>query len=203
MAFKRDTIKFDEAGLVPAIVQDAETGVVLMLGYMNRESVELTHQSGFVTFFSRSRQKLWKKGESSGNVLRFKEMRVDCDGDTLLVLAEPAGPTCHTGADTCFDETNEPRFGFLNELQRVIEGRKAEGDAESSYTKSLFERGTAYIAQKVGEEAVETVIDSLRGDDTRFLDESADLVYHLMVLLADRGFGLGDVEERLKGRHSK
>ena len=186
-------------GLVPAIIQDEKTGKVLMLGYMNRESYDKTVESGKVTFFSRSRQKLWTKGETSGNFLDVKAILVDCDGDTLLVKAQPAGPTCHTGADTCFNEANTPS-DFLHELERVIADRKAN-PKKNSYTNKLFDAGIQRIAQKVGEEATEVVIDAVRGNVPRMKEEIADLLYHLLVLLADKDVLLDDVLEVLEKRH--
>ncbi|MCD6204441.1 MAG: bifunctional phosphoribosyl-AMP cyclohydrolase/phosphoribosyl-ATP diphosphatase HisIE [Candidatus Marinimicrobia bacterium] len=186
-------------GLVPAIIQDEKTGKVLMLGYMNREAYDKTAESGKVTFFSRSRQKLWTKGETSGNFLDVKAILVDCDGDTLLVKAQPAGPTCHTGADTCFNEANTPS-DFLHELERVIADRKAN-PKKNSYTNKLFDAGIQRIAQKVGEEATEVVIDAVRGNVPRMKEEIADLLYHLLVLLADKDVLLDDVLEVLEKRH--
>ncbi|RKY57239.1 MAG: bifunctional phosphoribosyl-AMP cyclohydrolase/phosphoribosyl-ATP diphosphatase [Candidatus Neomarinimicrobiota bacterium] len=186
-------------GLVPAIIQDEKTGKVLMLGYMNREAYDKTVESGKVTFFSRSRQKLWTKGETSGNFLDVKAILVDCDGDTLLVKAQPAGPTCHTGADTCFNEANTPS-DFLHELERVIADRKAN-PKKNSYTNKLFDAGIQRIAQKVGEEATEVVIDAVRGNVPRMKEEIADLLYHLLVLLADKDVLLDDVLEVLEKRH--
>lgn len=188
-------------GLVPAIVQDSVTGAVLMLAYMNAEALELTLRSGWVTFFSRSRKQLWKKGESSGNVLRLCEIRLDCDRDTLLVKAEPNGPVCHTGADTCWNEPNK-LAGFLNELETIIWARRT-ADPSTSYTARLLQSGIAKVAQKVGEEAVETVIEALGSDRERLLNESADLLFHLLVLLAAKDIHLSDVEQILKQRHHK
>lgn len=195
-------IDFDKGdGLVPAIVQDARTGVVLMLGYMNREALERTRESGHVTFFSRSRDTLWTKGETSGHRLRLEEILVDCDGDALLVRAHPTGPVCHTGSDTCWDEPNRPSAGsFLGELERVIADR-ASASAETSYTRRLLDAGIAKVGQKVGEEAVETVVAALAEDTGRLVDETADLLYHLLVLLRARGVSLEDVTGRLAERH--
>lgn len=184
--------------MVPAVVQDARTGRVLMLSYMNETAVNQTRETGRVTFFSRSRQAIWTKGETSGNFLEFKSMEVDCDGDTLLVQAVPTGPVCHTGTETCFGEARDAR-GFLYALQEVIRSRKG-ADPGSSYTAELFASGTNRIAQKVGEEALELVIEAKDNDDDRFLDEAADLLYHLLVLLSWRGMGLEDVEKRLESR---
>lgn len=194
-----DNLKFDEKGLIPAIVQDADTGVVLMLGYMNRESLEVTQKSGRVCFFSRSRQKLWTKGEESGNFLFLKEIKADCDRDTLLVKAVPAGPVCHTGAETCWGESNQTT-DFLFFLQRFLQKRK-DDSPEESYTARLLSRGINKVAQKVGEEAVELVIEAKDNNDGLFLNEAADLMYHYIVLLIAKGYGLEDVCRVLKSRH--
>ena len=188
-------------GLVPAVIQDAATGVVLMLGYMDAAALEQTRSSGLVTFFSRSRQRLWTKGESSGHVLRLRSMRLDCDGDALLIRAEPAGPVCHTGADTCWDEPNRPPR-FLNELENIIRERRM-APPDSSYTARLLAEGTAKMAQKVGEEAIETVIEALGNDREKLLNETADLLYHLLVLLESKDVRLEAVEEVLRKRHLK
>lgn len=187
-------------GLVPAVVQDAHTGVVLMLGYMNEAALQQTADSGRVTFFSRSKQRLWTKGETSGHVLRALDWRLDCDGDAILVKALPAGPVCHTGADTCWGERNEAAR-FLERLENIIHTRRDPATPGSSYTAQLFAGGIPKIAQKVGEEAVETVIEALRDDRDRLLNESADLLYHLLVLLAAKDLRLTDVEEILRQRH--
>jgi phosphoribosyl-ATP pyrophosphohydrolase/phosphoribosyl-AMP cyclohydrolase len=189
-------------GIIPAIIQDAATGRVLMLGFMNREALERTRSEGRVTFFSRTKNRLWTKGEESGNFLYVKEILEDCDADTLLIKAIPEGPVCHTGSDTCFRETNRPGTAFLTTLQEVIRKRREEMP-EGSYTARLFAQGINKIAQKVGEEAVELVIESKDPDDSRFLEEAADLVYHLMVLLAARGYGIGDVTRILEERHQE
>lgn len=194
-----DNLKFDEKGLIPAIVQDADTGVVLMLGYMNRDSLEVTQKSGRVCFFSRSRQKLWTKGEESGNFLSLREIKADCDRDTLLVKAVPAGPVCHTGAETCWGESNQTT-DFLFFLQRFLQKRKDESP-EESYTARLISRGINKVAQKVGEEAVELVIEAKDNNDGLFLNEAADLMYHYIVLLIAKGYGLEDVCRVLKSRH--
>lgn len=194
-----DNLKFDEKGLIPAIVQDADTGVVLMLGYMNRESLEVTQKSGRVCFFSRSRQKLWTKGEESGNFLFLKEIKADCDRDTLLVKAVPAGPVCHTGTETCWGESNQTT-DFLFFLQRFLQKRK-DDSPEESYTARLLSRGINKVAQKVGEEAVELVIEAKDNNDGLFLNEAADLMYHYIVLLIAKGYGLEDVCRVLKSRH--
>lgn len=185
-------------GLIPAIVQDARTAKVLMLGYMNRESFALTNESGRVTFFSRSRQKLWTKGEESGNFLEVKNVAVDCDGDTILIKAIPAGAVCHTGADTCFDEKNESE-NFLFELEKVIANRKVNS-SESSYTSQLFQKGINKIAQKVGEEAIELIIEAKDDDDELFKNEAADLLFHLLILIQAKNTELKDVLEVLKRR---
>ncbi|AEC02624.1 bifunctional phosphoribosyl-AMP cyclohydrolase/phosphoribosyl-ATP diphosphatase HisIE [Parasphaerochaeta coccoides] len=193
-------------GLVPAIVQDAETRRVLMLGYMNEEALRLTEEKRRVTFWSRSRGKLWTKGETSGNYLELREILHDCDNDTLLIKAVPSGPVCHTGADTCFDENNKPEdiisTEFLFYLEQVIHDRR-EHPVEGSYTNHLFSRGLNRIAQKVGEEAVELIIESKDDNRNLFLGEVADLMYHLLVLLAAKNVQLADVIEVLKGRHSR
>ena len=185
-------------GLVPAIVQDAETEKVLMLGFMNAEAFEKTRESGKVTFFSRSRRKLWTKGETSGNFLDLKEILIDCDADTILIKANPSGAVCHTGADTCFGETNEEE-NFLFELEKIIKDRKIN-PAENSYTSKLFQKGINKIAQKVGEEAVELVIEAKDDNDDLFKNEAADLLYHFLVLLAEKNITLRDVLETLKER---
>ncbi|ALO15389.1 bifunctional phosphoribosyl-AMP cyclohydrolase/phosphoribosyl-ATP diphosphatase HisIE [Salinivirga cyanobacteriivorans] len=187
-------------GLVPAIVQDATTRQVLMLGYMNKEAVERTLKSGKVTFYSRSRQEIWVKGETSGNTLNLIDIYPDCDNDTLLVMATPEGPTCHTGNYNCFATKKTSIMEFLPQLQSVIEQRKNEMPA-GSYTTSLFEKGIDKIAQKVGEEAVETVIEAKNTNDKLLLNESADLIFHLMVLLSKRNLSIEKVEEILITRH--
>lgn len=187
-------------GIIPAIIQDAETRRVLMLGFMNQEALEKTRSEGRVTFFSRTKNRLWTKGEESGNFLNVKEIMEDCDRDTLLIKATPEGPVCHTGSDTCFEEINSGDPDFLKTLQELIRRRKEEMP-ENSYTTRLFKEGINKIAQKVGEEAVELVIESKDTNDDLFLGEAADLVYHLMVLLAARGYGIQDVVHVLEGRH--
>jgi phosphoribosyl-AMP cyclohydrolase / phosphoribosyl-ATP pyrophosphohydrolase len=187
-------------GLIPAVVQDVDTGLVLMLGYMNAEALVASRERGQVTFFSRSKQRLWTKGESSGHVLELVSIAVDCDGDTLLVLARPRGPTCHQGTTTCFGDFPGPDCAFLGELARVIEQRHAQRPA-GSYTTKLFDAGTRRIAQKVGEEGVETALAAVVQDDEALLGESADLLFHLLVLLRDRGLGLGDLARTLRARH--
>lgn len=191
----------DSAGLVPAIIQDATTGKVLMLGYMNQEALDKTKADGLVTFFSRSRQKLWTKGETSGNFLHVVSIAEDCDHDTLLIKARPDGPVCHTGADTCWGEVNEADdVMFLKELQDFIDRRHQEMP-DGSYTTTLFRKGTNKIAKKLGEEAVECVIGATAGDDENFIYESADVLYHLIVLLTHKGFRIEDVARELKARH--
>lgn len=188
-------------GLLPAIVQDARTGQVLMQGYMNAEALAATRANGKVTFFSRSKQRLWTKGESSGHYLDLQDILLDCDRDSILIKAHPNGPVCHTGADTCWQERNVP-LSFLFELEALIQQRRRDAPA-GSYTTSLFAAGTPKIAQKVGEEAVETIIEAMKGDRDHLLNETADLLYHLLVLLSDQGVSLGDVEAVLKARHAK
>ncbi|MFZ4770570.1 MAG: bifunctional phosphoribosyl-AMP cyclohydrolase/phosphoribosyl-ATP diphosphatase HisIE [Ferruginibacter sp.] len=186
-------------GLVPAIIQDDTTGKVLMLGFMNEAAVAKTQELQKVTFFSRSKNRLWTKGEESGNYLLLKDIKADCDNDSLLIKAIPQGPTCHTGADTCWDETNIPN-SFLLELEAVIRDRK-NNPTESSYTSSLFAKGINKIAQKVGEEAVEIVIEAKDDNKDLFLGEAADLLFHYLILLQAKGFVLNDVEAVLKERH--
>jgi phosphoribosyl-AMP cyclohydrolase / phosphoribosyl-ATP pyrophosphohydrolase len=191
-------------GLVPAVIQDHVTGKVLMLAYLNAAAWEQSVDSGVVTFFSRSKQRLWIKGENSGNFLRLHAAALDCDADAFLLKAAPSGPICHTGADTCWAETNEDKgaFSFLNRLEALIRQRAGE-DIQHSYTAALFAKGIPKIAQKVGEEAVETVIEALGEDRAKLLEEAADLVFHLMVLLAAKGTDLAEVEAVLRKRHNK
>lgn len=199
-------------GLIPAIIQDNTTGRVLMLGYMNSESLQKTKATGLVTFFSRSKERLWTKGEESGNFLKLVSVKEDCDSDTLLIMVDPAGPVCHTGSDTCWGEENKPfsatgeadlsvgnPFHFLAELEAVIASRRG-ASPESSYTSRLFNEGVKKIAQKVGEEAVELVLEAMDKRDDLFLEESADLLYHLLVLLNARGYRLSDVTDLLESR---
>lgn len=189
-------------GLIPAIIQDADTDKVLMLGYMNEEAFQKTSETGLVTFYSRSRKCLWTKGETSGNFLRLVSMSADCDNDTLLVKARPDGPVCHTGADTCWGETNRrDSVRFLSDLQAFINKRHEEMP-EGSYTTSLFKEGTGRMAQKVGEEAVETVIEAMSGDNDRLIYEASDLIYHLIVLLTSKGLGIENVTDDLRKRHN-
>ncbi|WP_346855281.1 bifunctional phosphoribosyl-AMP cyclohydrolase/phosphoribosyl-ATP diphosphatase HisIE [uncultured Draconibacterium sp.] len=188
-------------GLVPAIIQDAETQNVLMLGFMNEEALAKTQEIGKVTFYSRTKNRLWTKGEESGNFLNVVSLAVDCDDDTLLIKVNPVGPVCHKGTDTCFDETNSgSEIQFLSYLQDFIDKRKAEMP-KGSYTTSLFERGTRTITQKVGEEAVETIIGAMANDDENFIYEAGDLLYHLIVLLAHKGYRIEDIVRELKKRH--
>jgi len=187
-------------GLVPAIIQDELTSKVLMLGYMNEEALAKTQESGKVTFFSRTKNRLWTKGEESGNFLNLVSVTPDCDNDTLLIKVRPVGPVCHTGTDTCWGETNEGDFAFLNFLQKFIQVRFKEMP-EGSYTTSLFKKGINRMAQKVGEEAVETVIEATNGTEEGFLYEASDLMYHLIVLLTSKGYSLDDLGRELKKRH--
>lgn len=187
-------------GLLPAIIQDARTKNVLMLGYMNMEAFEKTQETGKVTFFSRTKQRLWTKGEESGNFLNVVNIKNDCDNDTLLVYVNPVGPTCHKGTDTCWAEENTSSFGFLSHLEKVIGERRKAADGSTSYVAFLFEKGINKIAQKVGEEAVETVIEAMDNNDELFLYESADLLFHYLILLQAKGFTLRDIEDVLKSR---
>lgn len=193
-------VNYNKNGLVPAIVQDAQTKTVLMLGYMNKEALEITQKSKRVTFFSRSKNRIWTKGEESGNFLNLKSFKIDCDGDTLLIKASPEGPTCHKGTDTCWEEKNTQDFGFLSDLEQVISNRKHTPN-DASYVSSLFEKGINKIAQKVGEEAVETVIEAKDQNDELFLEESADLLFHYLILLQAKGYCLSDIVNVLKSRH--
>ncbi len=195
------TIDFSkENGLIPAIIQDASTKNVLMLGYMNEKAYQKTVESKKVTFFSRSKQRLWTKGEESGNFLNLIDIKVDCDNDTLLIKANPVGPTCHKGSDTCWDEKNESSYGFLSKLENVIADRKENASSDKSYVSSLFKEGINKIAQKVGEEAIETVIEAKDDNDDLFLNESADLLFHYLILLQAKGFKLDDIVDVLKKR---
>jgi phosphoribosyl-AMP cyclohydrolase / phosphoribosyl-ATP pyrophosphohydrolase len=192
-----------QSGLIPAIIQDAKTDKVLMLGYMNQEALEKTEKEGIVTFFSRSKQRLWTKGETSNNFLHVVDIKVDCDEDTLLIKVNPDGPTCHTGSDTCWNEVNSPgQAGWLNHLKAVIRDRK-NNPSEKSYTASLFEKGTNKIAQKVGEEAVELVIEAMDSNDDLFKGEAADLLFHYLVLLEQRGMDFDEIIDVLRERHGK
>ncbi|MEM6264825.1 MAG: bifunctional phosphoribosyl-AMP cyclohydrolase/phosphoribosyl-ATP diphosphatase HisIE [Bacteroidota bacterium] len=187
-------------GLVPAIIQDVDTQKVLMLGYMNREAYQHTRESGRVTFFSRSRQDLWTKGETSGNFLNLEHISLDCDQDCLLVKVRPEGPVCHTGADTCFNEINRGDLAFLSKLARVIQERKM-ADPDESYTSLMFNKGLNKLAQKVGEEAVEVIIEAKDDRPDLFLNECADLIFHLMMLLEAKGHSLPQVVKVLESRH--
>jgi phosphoribosyl-ATP pyrophosphohydrolase/phosphoribosyl-AMP cyclohydrolase len=194
-------IKYDSSGLIPAIIQDATTKTVLMLGYMNEAAYAKTMKTKLVTFYSRSKQRLWTKGEESGNDLNLVDIKVDCDNDTLLVRAIPAGPICHKGTDTCWSESNIQEFGFLSKLESIIKERKEDTNNEKSYITSLFNMGINKIAQKVGEEAVEVVIEAKDNNDDLFLNESADLLFHYLILLKAKGFDLNDVVKVLQNRH--
>ncbi|URX62654.1 bifunctional phosphoribosyl-AMP cyclohydrolase/phosphoribosyl-ATP diphosphatase HisIE [Luteibacter anthropi] len=187
-------------GLVPAIVQHARTGEVLMLGYMDEAALAKTRESGLVTFYSRSKQRLWTKGETSGDVLALVDLKIDCDADTLLLRALPAGPTCHTGTTSCFGDDVAPRLGFLAELDALVASRHAERP-EGSYTTKLFDGGIRRMAQKVGEEGVETALAAVAEDDDALLGEAADLIFHLMVVLRARGIGFERVVQKLASRH--
>ena len=195
------TLDFSKAadGLLPAIIQDVNTRTVLMLGYMNEEALTKTQESGNVTFYSRTKKRLWTKGEESGNFLELVSIKEDCDQDTLLIQVKPKGPTCHKGSDTCWDSKNESSFGFLIELEATIKSRK-ENNSEDSYVASLFRKGINKIAQKVGEEAIETVIEAKDDSEELFLNESADLLFHYMILLQAKGYTLTDIVSVLEGR---
>ena len=186
-------------GLLPVIIQDATTQAVLMLGYMNEEALKKTQDTGQVTFYSRSKQRLWTKGEESGHFLELIDLKVDCDHDTLLIQAKPIGPTCHKGTDTCWGEVNQSQYGFFSTLEKTIATRKEEND-DHSYVASLFREGINKIAQKVGEEAVETVIEAKDDNDALFLNESTDLFFHYLILLQAKGFRLKDIEATLLKR---
>ncbi len=192
-----------QGGLVPAIIQDAKTDKVLMLGYMNQEALTKTQAEGVVTFYSRSKERLWTKGETSNNFLHVVEILLDCDQDALLIKVNPAGPTCHTGTDTCWQETNDPgQAGWLNHLKAVIRSRK-NNPSDKSYTSSLFKKGTNKIAQKVGEEAVELVIEAMDSNDTLFKEEASDLLFHYLVLLEQRGIDFDEIIDVLRARNAK
>ena len=188
-------------GLIPAIIQDNYTQKVLMLGFMNKEAYEKTVETGKVTFFSRTKNRLWTKGEQSGNFLHMVSIKADCDNDTLLIMVHPDGPVCHTGTDTCWGEKNEQDIMFLKELQDFFDRRRQEMP-DNSYTTSLFNSGVNKMAQKVGEEAVETIIEACNGTDERLIYEGADLLYHLIVLLTYKGYRIEDLARELKERHS-
>jgi phosphoribosyl-ATP pyrophosphohydrolase/phosphoribosyl-AMP cyclohydrolase len=187
-------------GLVPAIIQDATTKNVLMLGYMNEEAFKKTQETKLITFYSRTKKRLWTKGEESGNVLHLVDLKLDCDRDTLLISVHPKGPTCHKGSDTCWNEENTANYGFFSTLEKTITERVANKDTKKSYVASLFDKGINKIAQKVGEEAVETVIEAMDDNDGLFIYESADLLFHYLMLLQAKGFTLKDIEAELKGR---
>jgi phosphoribosyl-ATP pyrophosphohydrolase/phosphoribosyl-AMP cyclohydrolase len=187
-------------GLLPAIIQDDFTKTVLMLGYMSKEAYDKTLATNKVTFFSRSKNRLWTKGEKSGNFLNLISITLDCDNDTFLVKVNPTGPTCHTGSDTCWQETNNQEYGFISKLENTIKVRRENADSEKSYVASLFKLGINKIAQKVGEEAIEVVIEAKDDNDNLFLDESADLLFHYLILLQAKGFQLNDVVDVLKKR---
>ncbi|KJG40443.1 phosphoribosyl-ATP pyrophosphatase [Photobacterium angustum] len=194
------------AGLIPAIVQDNASGQVLMLGYMNEDALQKTLDTKQVTFWSRTKERLWTKGETSGNVLQLKSIQLDCDQDTLLVQVDPIGPTCHLNTTTCFDSDESgaqpPSLVFLHQLEQLLASRKG-ADPKSSYTASLYDRGTKRISQKVGEEGVEVALAATSGDKAELVCESADLIYHLLVLLQDQGLSLSDVTNKLQERHNK
>ncbi|CCO48343.1 Histidine biosynthesis bifunctional protein hisIE (Includes: Phosphoribosyl-AMP cyclohydrolase; Phosphoribosyl-ATP pyrophosphatase) [Vibrio nigripulchritudo SOn1] len=199
-----EKINWDKVdGLVPAIVQDFQSSQVLMMGYMNQDALAKTGETGQVTFFSRTKARLWTKGETSGNVLQLKNMALDCDNDTLLVKVEPIGPTCHLGNTTCWDvdPQEESQMVWLHQLEQLLAARKS-ADPDSSYTASLYARGTKRISQKVGEEGVEVALAATSGDKAELVCESADLIYHLLVLLQDQGLSMNDVINKLKERHN-
>ena len=187
-------------GLVPAIIQDATSKNVLMLGYMNQEAFEKTQETKKVTFFSRTKNRLWTKGEESGNYLELVNLKLDCDNDTLLILVNPIGPTCHKGSDTCWNDSNTESYGFISKLEDTITNRIENADASKSYVASLFKKGINKVAQKVGEEAVEVVIEAKDNNDDLFLNESADLLFHYLTVTQAKGFKLNDVVEVLKER---
>jgi len=187
-------------GLVPAIIQDANTKNVLMLGYMNQDALDKTQQTQQVTFFSRTKNRLWTKGEESGNFLNLVDIKLDCDNDTLLIFVNPSGPTCHKGSDTCWNDTNNESYGFISKLEDVITNRIEDAEVTKSYVATLFKEGINKIAQKVGEEAVEVIIEAKDTNDELFLNESADLLFHYLILLQAKGFKMKDVVTVLKGR---
>ena len=187
-------------GLVPAIIQDANTKNVLMLGYMNQDALDKTQQTQQVTFFSRTKNRLWTKGEESGNFLNLVDIKLDCDNDTLLIFVNPSGPTCHKGSDTCWNDTNNESYGFISKLEDVITNRIEDAEVTKSYVATLFKEGINKIAQKVGEEAVEVIIEAKDTNDELFLNESADLLFHYLLLLQATGFKMKDVVTVLKGR---
>jgi phosphoribosyl-ATP pyrophosphohydrolase/phosphoribosyl-AMP cyclohydrolase len=194
-------IKYNSEGLIPAIIQDTTTKTVLMLGYMNAEALSKTLETNKVTFFSRSKQRLWTKGEESGHFLTLNSIKNDCDNDSLLIQVTPDGPTCHKGTDSCWGESKVETYGFLSQLESIITDRKENANSQTSYVSELFEKGINKIAQKVGEEAVEVVIEAKDDNDDLFLNESADLLFHYLILLQAKGFKLESVVEVLKSRH--
>ena len=194
-------IKYNSEGLIPAIIQDTTTKPVLMLGYMNAEALSKTLETNKVTFFSRSKQRLWTKGEESGHFLTLNSIKNDCDNDSLLIQVTPDGPTCHKGTDSCWGESKVETYGFLSQLESIITDRKENANSQTSYVSELFEKGINKIAQKVGEEAVEVVIEAKDDNDDLFLNESADLLFHYLILLQAKGFKLESVVEVLKSRH--
>ncbi len=197
------TIDFKKGnGLVPVIIQHYQTNTVLMLGYMNEEALQKTKEIGKATFFSRSKNRLWTKGETSGNHLIVKDILIDCDQDTILIKADPIGPTCHTGNDTCFNEVVKENNDFLYQLEEIILDRK-NNPSEKSYTNSLFQKGINKIAQKVGEEATEVVIEAMDDNNELLKEETSDLLYHLLVLLAEKNISLNEISEVLRNRHTK
>ena len=193
-------IKYNNDGLIPAIIQDAITKTVLMLGYMNAEAFAITQKTQKVTFYSRSKKRLWTKGEESGHFLNLISIQNDCDNDSLLIQVTPQGPTCHKGTDSCWGESNTESFGFLSELEKVISDRRENADSQGSYVAELFEKGLNKIAQKVGEEAVEVIIEAKDNNDALFLSESADLLFHYLILLQAKGYKLEAVIDVLKSR---
>ena len=193
-------IKYNNDGLIPAIIQDAITKTVLMLGYMNAEAFAITQKTQKVTFYSRSKKRLWTKGEESGHFLNLISIQNDCDNDSLLIQVTPQGPTCHKGTDSCWGESNTESFGFLSELEKVISDRRKNADSQGSYVAELFEKGLNKIAQKVGEEAVEVIIEAKDNNADLFLNESADLLFHYLILLQAKGYKLEAVIDVLKSR---
>ena len=199
---EKENIDFNKGnGLVPVIIQHFRTNTVLMLGYMNSEAIEKTKEIGKVTFYSRSKKRLWTKGETSGNYLILKDILIDCDQDTLLIKADPIGPTCHTGNDTCFDEEVKIKDDFLYNLEEIIADRK-KNPTDKSYTASLFKKGINKIAQKVGEEATEVVIEAMDNNVELLKEETSDLIYHLLVLLAEKNISLNEISDVLRKRHA-
>ena len=196
------TLNFSKStdGLLPAIIQDVNTKNVLMLGYMNKDALDKTQQTQQVTFFSRTKNRLWTKGEESGNFLNLVDIKLDCDNDTLLIFVNPSGPTCHKGSDTCWNDTNNESYGFISKLEDVITNRIKDAEVTKSYVATLFKEGINKIAQKVGEEAVEVIIEAKDTNDELFLNESADLLFHYLLLLQAKGFKMNDVVDVLKGR---